>query len=279
MLPCPWQKASRWVATVKTPWQQRRMSIHPASKRNLSCAMNKPEDTWYEDAMTAREDVFASAFGPASPSGKVFSPNNAQLFLAIPGFAFLRYPPTPTRPFWLYLTHGLSQPENYAEFEASIKGTSARRLRIEFGIATSQEESWPFQLLEMLSTYVLKSGTLILPSDRIPSSGLMKQDKGDHLLALNNPGYKTDMSTILGHAIHIVHLVGTTAEEIAKAKEQTEISGSLVLEKALKSFGIGCVTDRKRESITLRTDFPKIWKKCTAEARDEENNCFQEYVS
>ncbi|MBI1889414.1 MAG: suppressor of fused domain protein [Burkholderiales bacterium] len=216
--------------------------------------------TWYEDAMQSREVALIARFGPYSPEDKVFKPQNQALETAIPGFAFLRFPPSEGRPFWLYITHGLSQP---SEPEESEKRDQERLsgFGIEFALATRVEEAWPFTMLEALTSYALQGIKPVLPWDRVPSSDLMENAPGGHLLALQAPGYDTQIITATGK-FHIVHLVGVTSAEVTKAKLRPGVEGSKALECVLHRLNVGCVTDRKRECLTDSMEFEAAWVAC-----------------
>ena len=77
----------------------------------------KYKDTWYEAAMESRENEFARRFGPTSPPDQVIKSGDETWEMTIPGFAFLCYPPTEKRKNWLYVTHGLSLPAEFADFQ------------------------------------------------------------------------------------------------------------------------------------------------------------------
>jgi hypothetical protein len=221
------------------------------------------QDNWYEAAMESRERKLADQFGPMSPPNQVFKPQDENWEMTIPGFAFLRFPPTQKRKFWLYITHGLSQPSEFSDFQQGFDG-GLSGLGVEFALASPQEEAWTFNLLELLAQYTLKASKPILPLERIPASDLMNESQGGHLLALSAPGYPTELHTLSG-IVHVVHLVGVTADETKKAKEYPGAIGSQILEHVLHHFGIVCDTDRSRESITKRPDFDKIWKSCASQ--------------
>lgn len=224
-------------------------------------------DTWYEDSMQSREDALIERFGPFSPAGQVFRPQNVSWDMEIPGFAFLRFPPTDTRSFWLYVTHGLAQPLNAEEFkEGKAGGLSG--FGVEFALATSAEEAWPFTMLEALSSYALSGSKPVLPLHRIPSCDLMENAAGGHLLALEAPGYATAIDTLSGN-FHIVHLVGITGAEAVRAKQLEGVEGSKILECVLHRLGVGCVTDRKRACLTQLSDFDSTWRACAGEPPEE----------
>ena len=219
-------------------------------------------ENWYEACMKSREDALFEHFGPTAPVDRVVKPQDEIWEMTIAGFAFLRYPPCEGRAFWLYVTHGLSQPCSAEEVRASTaEGLSG--LGVEFAFATSLEEAWPFTLLEMLASYALLGTKPVLPLDRIPAGDLMIEAPGAHLLAMEKPGYDIEVQT---HSIgfSLVHLVGATAAESAKAKEYEGALGSVILEAVLHECGIGGITDRNRECVTARTDFEEVWRACEA---------------
>lgn len=218
-------------------------------------------ETWYEDSMASREDQFEKLFGPTSPPNQVFKPRDKAWDLTIPGFAFLRHPPTADRPYWLYLTHGLAQPMDFESFKTGYRGGVSGR-GMEFALATIEDEAWPFTMLELLTSYSLKGAKTIQPLDRVPASDLMK-GPGGHLLAMSDPGYRTEMRTLSG-TFDVIHMVGITAAEYQKAKGFPGRIGSHILELALHEFGVGGVTNRNRSSITELANFESVWNECRA---------------
>jgi Suppressor of fused protein (SUFU) len=223
-------------------------------------------ETWYADAMKAREDAFGRAFGPTSPPGQVLKPQNEQWELRIPGFAFLRYPPRGNRKFWLNLTHGLSQPASYRDYRAG----RADEIGVEFAIATAREESWPLAMLELVAQYAVTSGRPILPHQRLPAGDLMAEAPGGHLLALADPGYPTEFRPA-GGPVRAVHLVGVTAAEAERARRLPGAAGSEILENVLRAAGVGCVTDRQRPSLTRRPDFEALWSEAASHLAPREH--------
>jgi hypothetical protein len=224
-------------------------------------------ETWYEDAMASREQELASVLGPSSPADQVFKPADESFELTVPGFAFLRYPPAANRPFWTYVTHGLSQPAEFEDFCEGFAGDGSG-FGLEFALATAAEEAWPLPMLELLSKYVLGSSRPVLPGDRIPASDLMEEARGGGLMALPTPAF-AEFKTLSG-TFDIVQLVGITAGELNKAKTYPGHVGSQILELVLQEFGIGGITDRKRACTTRIADFDQIWQAKASTVESEE---------
>ena len=225
---------------------------------------NSYQQNWYEESMRSREEAWATRFGPSSPPDQVFKPRNEQMEFTVPGFAFLRFPPGEGRDFWLYVTHGLAQPATFADFTEGFNGDLSGN-GVEFAFATKEEEAWPLTMLERLSSYALSGTKPISPLDRIPASDLMEEKRGGHILVLSEPGYNNEIHSLSG-TFFLFHMVGVTADEIAKAKEYEGAVGSKILELALRECGIGCVTDRGRNSITTRPNFASVWEACEKQA-------------
>jgi hypothetical protein len=215
------------------------------------------EENWYEAVMESREDALRERFGPTSPPDKVIKSEDESWEMTIPGFAFLRYPATESRPYWLYVTHGLSQPQSYVD-ACNPDDTSLSGYGMEFAIATPGEENWPIQLLDSLSAYALSGQRPVLVHERIPSSDLMEEATGGAVLMMGDPGYDNRLQILSGE-FRITHMVGITAGEYRKAKGYKGTVGSKILEEVLRELGIGCVTDRKRACLTRRPEFAESW--------------------
>lgn len=225
------------------------------------------QDSWYEEAMASREQAFRKVFGPSSPVDQVFKPAEEDFDLIVPGFAFLRFPPSKGRAFWLYVTHGLAQPAEFEDFCEGFNGGGSG-YGIEFALATAEEEAWPFTLLELLARYLLSNSRPILPGDRIPSSDLMEEAPGGGLMALPTRSFP-EFKTLTG-TFDVIHFVGATAGEIKMAKTYPGHKGSWILELVLRHFGTDGVTDRKRACTTKSPDFARIWRECEARTPPDE---------
>jgi hypothetical protein len=90
-----------------------------------------------------------------------------------------------------------------------------------------------------------------------------------HVLATLSPEYEIDLLLPAGHCL-LVHLVGVTDAEIAKAKAEEGILGSLILERVLYAFGVGGLTDPDRACLTERDDFDAVWNDVRAEVIAEQ---------
>jgi len=223
-------------------------------KATAKKAKPKKSTGWYDDTMLARETALHEAFGPTSPRDQVILPTDESLYLSCPGFSILRFPRAKDRPFWLYVTHGLSQPARAADAK---KG---RFIGAEVALATPRSVKWPVAMLELIAGYLLHSPRPLVAHDRLPASDLMEVAPGGALLALADPGVTTVFETPRG-TFELRVLVGTTPEESAAARALPGRTGSAVLEEVLRELGIGCVTDRKRACAAGTAAFRAAWRR------------------
>lgn len=226
-------------------------------------AKDQEHSDWYEVAFRAREEALAALFGPTSPPDQVIKSDDEGWEMTIPGFAFLQFPPSSERDYWLYVSDGLSQPQSQQDFDKGSRGKTTG-FGVEFAISTPAEETWPITMLDLVCRYVVGSSKPLLLLHRIPASDLMEESPGGHLLAMETPGYETNVTTPNG-VFDIFHLVGITSSEVKRAKEYPGVTGSKLLECVLHHSGIGCVTDRRRSCLTSGSDFSDLWRACEEE--------------
>ena len=215
-------------------------------------AKKKATIDWYEDAMQAREEALAEAFGPTSPPDQVIMPTDASLRELSPGFALLRFAPNEQQSFWLYVTHGVSQPQREEDAHKDAD------LGSEFAIAAPDDAPWPVAMLSVLASYAMNSGRPIRVHDRLPASDLMQDSPGGALLVLADPGLPTEFSTRRG-SFELRVTLGVTAQEAQRARKMPGRDGSAVLEAVLADLEAGCVTDRDRADLTRTPAFKRAW--------------------
>ncbi|MCB9623206.1 MAG: suppressor of fused domain protein [Sandaracinus sp.] len=221
------------------------------------------EERWFVAHIKAREGALEAAFGKTEPPDTRLAPDDVELSTAWPGGGFHRYPPRDDRPHWLFVTHGLSQP-----FEASDEGAwrddpeALSGLGLEYVMAAPQGDArWPLEVLHGLVRHtVLDEESLLLePGGHLACSGpIGERGALTHLLATLSPEYELDLLLPAGHCV-LVHLVGVTQAELARALREPDDLGGLILERVLYAFGVGGVTDPDRACLTNRDDFDAVW--------------------
>ena len=224
----------------------------------------------FEAHMKAREDAYAAIFGESDPPGQVLSPDDADLAINWPGGGIYVFPPRGDRRGFHYVTHGLSQPLDYPDADAAPPSDRERvsGLGCELVIATPDRQKWPAMLLVELVKYLLlnEDAVLILPGDRMPTGAFGKVAPGtqlSHIFATTSGEYASQL-LLPGGRCTLVHLVGATAAEIARAKKEGGAFGTKVLAETLRRLGVGYVTDTARRSATESAGFDAAWREVAA---------------
>jgi hypothetical protein len=205
------------------------------------------------------EQVYPSLFGGASRgiftlSQTMFHGRFGQtdvdprwLFLGVFEFA-----PTNTRPFWVYVTSGHSNPWNetpdaYMPHELSGAG-------IEFLLATKEQGEWAIrQVLDLLAfDLLLRVGRYpgkppIADGDRIPLRAPINDDQACVLrnILVSFVGEIWPGFSLPSGAVRFLTLVGISDAEVSYAKT----AGSDVLAAALSARGYYPITDTSRPSL------------------------------
>ena len=207
--------------------------------------------------MKAREDAFAHIFGQTDPPDSILSPSEPDLQINWPGGGVYAFPPRGARRAWHYVTHGLAQP--IEDDDEPVSG-----LGIELVVATPSPSEWAPQLLIDCVRYMLfdPNATLIVPGDRMPTSAFAAYARGTaltHMIATTSDDYDHHILLPAGQCT-LVHLVGVTSEEIARAKAMGGgAEGTFVLAEALAALGPGFVTDTARACTTKDARFEAAW--------------------
>ncbi len=226
-----------------------------------------PDEQVFLAHMKAREDAFFRVFGDTAPKNEMLSPGDPDLMDNWPAGGIYKYAPRKGRTGWHYVTHGLAQPFVVPEDEDDEPLPGEQRISgfgIELVVSTPQECDWAPQLLLNFVRYLLfeKEATVFLPGDRIPCAAFVEieaKTKVSHLLCVQSPEYESEILLPAGSCT-LVHLVGTTTAEIARAKSLgPDGPGSEVLFSVLLALGISPVTDLKRRCATSNPRFDKTW--------------------
>ena len=247
----------------------------------------------YAAHMKAREDAFAMIFGDTEPKGQILSPAEPDLVMNWPGGGVHAYAPRQGRTGWHYVTHGLAQPFD-AEDAAALAPTPAGEpegegqgggeaceeapdekpsgFGIELAISTPEESTWAPQLLLNFVRYLLfeEESEVFHPGDRIPCPAFDEVKKGtkiSSLICIESPEYTAEI-LLPGGTCTIVHLVGVTTPEIARARSLGSSGpGTEVLLATLLALGIPPVTNLARKCATLDSRFDKVWRAESKKAR------------
>jgi hypothetical protein len=169
------------------------------------------------------------------------------LFLGVFEFA-----PTTTRPFWIYVTSGHSNPWNEAPGSFVPDGPSGAG--VEFLFATKEQGEWAIrQVLNLLAfDLLLRAGRYpgkppFADGDRIPLRSPVNNDPACVLrnMLVSFAGETWPGFNLPSGAVRFLTLVGVSDAEVSYAKT----AGSEVLATALSANGYYPVTDTHRQSL------------------------------
>jgi Suppressor of fused protein (SUFU) len=226
------------------------------------------EEKLFAAHMKAREDAYSEIFGESDPPDQILSPDDPELAMNWPGGGIYAFPPRGKRQGWHYVTHGLAQPFGPDEIAATEGGDRFSGLGIELVIATPDRSEWAPSLLVDFVRYLLfqEDAELIVPGDRIPTSAFRTYTPGSqltHVIATMSPEYEHDILLPAGRCT-LVHLIGVTEDEVAKARSAAGGEGTIALGEALRRLGPGYVTDTSRTCATQDSRFGFAWNDAIA---------------
>jgi hypothetical protein len=233
--------------------------------------LEDPDERAFAAHMKAREDAYAHIFGQTDPPDQILSPSDSDLMMNWPGGGVYAFPPRGNRTGWHYVTHGLSQPFTDPETDEAAEGEDEEKvsgLGIELVVATPDKSEWAPSLLIDCVRYLMfdDQAQLIVPGDRMPTSAFKTYSPGSELAAMiatTSDDYDHHILLPAG-ALTLVHLVGVTAPELARAKEGGGAEGTFVLASVLCTLGPGFVTDTERACSTKDPRFEASWKEMEA---------------
>jgi hypothetical protein len=167
-------------------------------------------------------------------------------------YGVLEYAPTPTRPTWIYVTTGFSNPwsddpSEYCEDNYSGFGT-------ELVLETVSQSDWAIRVLRKILAYdiLMAHGHYGEPDalgvgSRIPLGGSISGDDRSQvrfLIALSPEHYAAGFSLPSGK-VDLLHLVGITESERDFARD----TGTEELVEKLRVCGVSQATKPERESV------------------------------
>ena len=230
------------------------------------------EERVFAAHMKAREDAFMEIFGDTEPKNQIMSPGDPDLVMNWPGGGIHPYAPRPGRTGWHYVTHGLAQPFDDEGEAPDSPEEGPSGFGIELVISTPEESAWAPQLLLNFVRYLFfdDESSVFHPGDRIPCpafTDVEKSTKISHLICVESPEYETRIK-LPGGSCTLVHLMGVTSAEIARAKSMGASGpGTEVLFATLLALGVPPVTNLKRKCATLDPKFERIWREQAKKAK------------
>ncbi len=159
--------------------------------------------------------------------------------------AILAYGPDPFRPFWTYVTAGLSTPWlQYGHQEVSGFG-------IELMVKSPVEAKWPAQLLRTMAFYVFNHAGVLSPGVRVSLNGPVdpySNSEIKHIVVWYADEAPEAWCMLPSGGFGLFNVLGITDDEMDFA-DSIKDYGTWCIQQAVKNIGHGQVTDASRPSI------------------------------
>lgn len=229
-----------------------------AAKRQLLIDAWKARDELYSQLFGTPAYATPSSYAPPSPvvkrkrdedrsavdggSGDPGNPANEDQHLAV-----LAYGPDPFRPYWTYVTAGISSPW-LQEQPDEVSGFGC-----ELMIKSPVDAPWAATILRSMAFYIFNHAGTISPGVRIGLNAPIKEHS-DSLLRNLFVWYADEAPEgwyiLPSGGFGLFCAVGMTEEECRFA-ESIEEYGTWCIQEALRRLGIGQVSDPDRANIIL----------------------------
>lgn len=214
------------------------------------------------DAWQARDSLFQGLFGNYA---HVWPDNYAPPKLTLPTsqtkadsggsgdpggqdqrLAILAYSPDPLRPYWSYVTCGLSTPW-YQEKPLEVSGFG-----LEIVLKTPTAALWPQQLLCSMAFYLFNHAGTFSPGVRIalnsPSTVHLTDSALQNIFIWYADEAPDCWYQLPSGGFGVFAAIGITADELRFA-ESVEQYGTWCIQEVLRQTGIGQITDPTRKSV------------------------------
>jgi hypothetical protein len=230
------------------------------------------EQLWWQTAWQEREAFLRRQFGETCPPQAVFPFSWNRIDLIVPGGCALVFPPSGhERSSWLHLSLGLTQPLCLSDVVGSDAPSG---YGWEFGVLTSENNSWPLGVLFEVMTYLKESNNRIDVGHRVPmvfyknGDGIQpalrdvedadEQEPIGDVRAMLFWRYLQSSQRFVTSTGHFGILIGTaiTGEEWEMAK----VSSSTHLLLLMLRAGIGQVSDLSRSTVTTNPRWAEEWE-------------------
>ncbi|PWU02132.1 MAG: hypothetical protein C5B53_02025 [Candidatus Melainabacteria bacterium] len=234
-------------------------------------------------AWRARDELYKNLFGeptsvtpsnyrppPAIPSGKAKtrSPNELATDTADPGLedqrlAIIAYGPDPVRPYWTYITAGISSPWLQGQPE-EVSGFGC-----ELMIKSPIEAQWPAQILRSMAFYLFNHAGTLSPGARIALNApiaVNSESKLRNLVIWYADEAPDCWYQLPSGGFGVFTAIGITDDEL-KFAESIDEYGTWCIQQVLRQVGTGQVTNPDRESAMQNENIASITNSVTTFAR------------
>lgn len=233
------------------------------AQRQLLIRAWQARDKLYRDLFGDYTSVLPASYAPppAIVPGKKASSSTKSKGKTVhdPGLddqrlAVLAYAPDPLRPYWTYITAGLSSPWLQSSPQ-EISGFGC-----ELMIKSPVEANWPSQILQGMAFYIFNHAGTLTPGVRIGLNAPI--EVGSDSLIRNLVIWYADEAPDCWYQLSsggfgIFAAIGITDDEL-KFAESIDEYGTWCIQQVLRQLGSGQVTDPKRQSAMKHENIESI---------------------
>ena len=245
-------------------------SSSPANSHNAAASSNLLIESWQ-----ARDVLYQQVFGQhAYVSPKHYAPPKKQTRADSDAaktaefkitnspdeakeqeLAIFTYAPDPLRPYWTYITAGLSTP--WLQNEAlEVSGFG-----LELMVKSPVEAEWPAQILRTMAYYIFNHMGTLSPGKRLALNSSIIA--GGESLLRNVLIWYTDEAPdgwyqLPSGGFGIFTAIGVTDDEMRLTEDVHQEYGTWCMVQILKRLGLDQVTDPRRASIFARENITSI---------------------
>lgn len=182
-------------------------------------------------------------------------PVDDQLDVSNQQLAVLAYAPDPIRPYWTYVTAGLSTP--WLQDEAQeVSGFG-----LELMIKSPTQAEWPAQILRTMAYYIFNHMGTLSPSVRLALNSPIIA--GGESLLRNMLIWYTDEAPdgwyqLPSGGFGIFTAIGITDDEMKLTESIHKEYGTWCMQQILRQVGLGQITDPSRSSVMNREDISSV---------------------
>jgi hypothetical protein len=242
------------------------------ARRDLLISAWRARDELYKNLFGEPTSVSPANYGPPPAISwqdvKTSSRSEIATDTADPGLedqrlAIIAYGPDPVRPYWTYITAGISAPWLQSQPD-EVSGFGCELI-----IKSPIEAQWPAQILRSMAFYLFNHAGTLSPGARIALNSPIAVNSDSKLrnLVIWYADEAPDCWYQLpSGGFGIFTAVGITDDEL-KFAESIDEYGTWCIQQVLRQVGTGQVTDPARESVMQNENINNITNSITTFAR------------
>lgn len=242
------------------------------ARRDLLISAWRARDELYKNLFGENASITPANYGPPPPikqlDKEASSRSQTSTDTGDPGLedqhlAIFSYGPDPMRPYWTYITAGISSPWVQGQPE-EVSGFGC-----ELMIKSPVEAQWPAQILRSMAFYLFNHAGTLSPGARIALNApidVNSESKLRNLIIWYADEAPDCWYQLPSGGFGVFTAIGITDDEL-KFAESIDEYGTWCIQQVLRQVGSGQVTNPSRESAMQNENITSITNSVTTFAR------------